>query len=112
MERLLPAEGLAVQGFPFTVGRRTGAGEQEPPVAVDLLLDDARPYRLSRVHFSLIRVADGVAVHDAASTLGTAVNGAYLGEHFAGVRAPLEQGENRIVAGGVDSPFAFRVQIG
>jgi CRP-like cAMP-binding protein len=112
MERLLPAEGLRVDRFPFTIGRRPGTGEQEPPVAVDLVLDDERPYRLSRVHLSLIRLADGVAVSDPASTLGTAVNGIYLGEHFASVREPLEQGENRVVAGGVESPFAFRLVLG
>ncbi len=111
MEEQLPAAGVLVDRFPFTIGRRPNAGEHEPPVAVDLLLDDSRPYRLSRVHLSLIQVADGVAVSDPASTLGTAVNGAYLGEHFASVRATLHEGENRVVAGGIDSPFAFRIVV-
>jgi hypothetical protein len=79
---------------------------------VALQLDDHRPYRLSRLHFSIVRSGDGFAVSDLLSTLGTEVNGEYLGETFAKARATLRRGENRVVAGGVDSPYAFKVVVG
>ena len=76
------------------------------------MIDDRRPYRLSRLHFSILRSGDGYAVGDVLSTLGTQVNGEYVGETFSKARASLHEGANRVVAGGVDSPYVFRVVVG
>lgn len=111
LARVLPAEGIAIDRLPFTVGRKPEAGERAPPRPVDLLLEDARPYRLSRVHFAIERTRDGVALVDATSTLGTLVDGVALGEPFARSRLPLGPGEHRIVAGGEGSPFVFRLRV-
>jgi hypothetical protein len=51
-------------------------------------------------------------VRDLCSTLGTIVNGEPIGDHFRTDDAPLRAGENEVIAGGVDSPFAFSVVIG
>jgi hypothetical protein len=51
-------------------------------------------------------------VRDLCSTLGTIVNGEPIGDHFRGDDAPLQAGENEVIAGGVDSPFIFSVFIG
>ena len=45
------------------------------------------------------------------STLGTQVNETFLGQYGSVFQAPLLRGENRVVAGGRGSPFAFRVVV-
>lgn len=110
--RELPKEGVSVEQLPFHVGRPSGRGEREAPVELSLALRDGIPYRLSRVHFSLVAEGSGVAVRDVGSTLGTLVNGELIGEHAPRAFAPLEPGENRVQAGGMDSPFAFRIVLG
>lgn len=100
--------GLVVRRFPFTVGRRSksSGGSSE---SVDLLIEDSRPYRLSRAHFSLTARNGSCVLQDLESTLGTQVNGRYVGRHFGTDTAPLSPGENTVVAGGDESPFAFRI---
>jgi len=107
----LPKDGLKIDRFPFTVGRRINSGERAPATEVDLAIADNRPYRLSRTHFSLVQTAEGLVVADTNSTLGTAVNGQFLGENFPQVRAPLKEGENEVVAGGVQSPYRFKIVV-
>lgn len=107
----LPREGLAIERLPFTVGRRPEGDEDAPGRAVDLLLGDSRPYRLSRIHFAIERAGEGVAVIDATSTLGTLVDGTALGEPFARSRLVLGRGRHELVAGGLGSPFAFELVV-
>jgi FHA domain len=77
----------------------------------DLKLDDAVPYRLSRNHFMIENRDGSYYVRDLRSTLGTIVNGQPIGEHFRSDEAPLRAGENEVIAGGVDSRFAFSVLV-
>jgi FHA domain len=96
---------------PFVVGRRPVAGEGLPPRLPDLMLDDTRPFSLSRNHFMIEQRHEGYHVRDLCSTLGTIVNGEPIGNHFRTDDAPLRAGENEVVAGGVDSPFVFSVSV-
>lgn len=105
----LPADGILITSFPFEVGRRPGGGEQAPSHKVDCALEDHRPYRLSRQHFTILRTASGFAVADAGSALGTVVNGLPLGEDLPQTRADLMPGTNTVVAGGEHSPFVFKL---
>jgi pSer/pThr/pTyr-binding forkhead associated (FHA) protein len=105
----IPAEGISVTRFPFSVGRLPLPKEPEPSVAIDLTLADSKPFRLSRQHFALSRHQDKPVVMDLGSTLGTEVNGEPLGYHFGKDFEFLKVGETRIVAGGLDSPFTFTV---
>ncbi len=107
----LPAEGLTITHLPFSVGRRPEPGERRPPRPVDLALPDTRPFRLSRHHFVLVQGREGPEVVDAGSTLGTAVDGIFLGEHFPRSRLVLTPGEHELVAGGMGSPWRFRLQV-
>jgi predicted component of type VI protein secretion system len=97
--------------LPFVVGRRPLAGEELPLREPDLKLDDTAPFRLSRNHFMVEKRDGGYHVRDLRSTLGTIVNGEPIGNHFRTDDAPLRSGENEVIAGGVDSPFAFSVSI-
>lgn len=109
---ILPAAGIALPERPFVVGRRTSHPGEAATTAVDLLLDDVRPYRLSRRHFAIVRRGGDVEVRDLGSHLGTLVNDAGIGRVFSHDVATLHPGENVVVAGGRCSPFVFRVLVG
>jgi len=103
---------LKLGDLPFVVGRGTVAREGLPPLQPDLKLNDTVPFRLSRNHFMIGKRNGSYYVRDLCSTLGTIVNGEPIGDHFRGDDAPLQAGENEVIAGGVDSPFIFSVFIG
>jgi pSer/pThr/pTyr-binding forkhead associated (FHA) protein len=108
---VLPEEGLQLSALPFSVGRVTRANEPDPNMPIDLRLQDSPPFRLSRQHFSVSRQANGYVVLDLGSTLGTQVNGECLGHSFGQDHKFLARGENLVQAGGVDSPFTFKVLV-
>ena len=105
----IPKEGITVTKLPFSVGRLLPRKGPELFMPIDLRLPDSRPFRLSRQHFALYQGQDGCGVLDLGSTLGTEINGEFLGRDFGKDFEYLKPGKNRIVAGGVDSPFAFTV---
>ena len=96
---------------PFVVGRRPIAGEELPPWQPDLMLDDTRPFSLSRNHFMIEQRHEGYHVRDLHSTLGTIVNGQPIGGQLRTDDLLLRVGENEVIAGGADSPFVFSVSI-
>ena len=102
---------LGLGDLPFIVGRGPVAGEGPPQLQPDLKLDDTVPFRLSRNHFMIEKRDGSYYVRDLCSTLGTIVNGEPIGNHFRGDDAPLQAGENEVIAGGVDSPFVFSLVI-
>lgn len=107
LSRLLPPEGVLVNSFPFVVGRLSREEEIQPTMPVDLSLRDRKPFRLSRVHFSIDRSDGTYVVRDLRSSLGTEVNGQSLGEQSDSDQAPLRKGDNSIIAGGKDSSYRF-----
>jgi len=109
LEDFLPPEGVVIDACPFVVGRLPHKWESAPEIGLNLTLEDSKPFRMSRVHFAILRTEDGLQVRDLESTLGTSANGVLLGGRFGSDLAPLKRGENIIAAGGVDSPFRFRV---
>ena len=102
---------LGLGDLPFIVGRGPVAGEGLPRLQPDLKLDDTVPFRLSRNHFMIEKRDESYYVRDLCSTLGTIVNGEPIGNHSRGDDAPLQAGENEVIAGGVDSPFVFSLVI-
>ena len=98
---------IKVDQFPFLVGRRPWPGEKIPRRVPNLLLDDRKPFRISRQHFEIVSDHGGFVVRDLDSSLGTSVNGEPIGSHFRTDVAELGPGQNRIVAGGINSEFAF-----
>ena len=109
---LLPAEGHALELLPFFVGRALTEDDTKPPINIDFTIRDEAPHRLSRVHFAIMRLGDDLIVRDFGSRLGTLVNGDFLGGDLLRTNsAPLKPGDNVIVAGGSDSPYAFRLRL-
>jgi CRP-like cAMP-binding protein len=105
----LPEEGITVVKLPFSVGRSPVGKEPAPAVPIDLALSDSRPFRLSRQHFALYQNPRGCGVLDLGSALGTEVNGVFVGHNFGKDFEYLKLGENKVTAGGVGSPFTFKV---
>jgi hypothetical protein len=104
----VPPDGLQISNLPFTVGRNSRRRDtaSSPP---NLLVEDGKPFRISRRHFVIDHSDEDVVVYDLESTLGTEVNGEAIGKHFGKDYASLQAGENTILAGGNASPFVFRV---
>jgi CRP/FNR family cyclic AMP-dependent transcriptional regulator len=100
-----------LSNLPFVIGRRPTAEEGPPLWQPDLALDDIAPFRLSRNHFMIEQRDGAYHVRDLCSTLGTIVNGEPIGNHFRTDDAPLQTGDNEVIAGGLDSPFVFSVFI-
>ncbi len=107
----LHQEELTIRHFPFLIGR------QDPEAstlrnAPDLALNDRRPFRLSRRHIVLERRDNTVFLVDAASRLGSTVDGAPLGK---GIGGPAERsmmpGGHEIGLGGADSPYRFHLNV-
>lgn len=105
----LPKEGITVMKLPFSVGRLPVGKEPEPAVPIDLIVSDSRPFRLSRQHFAFYQNPRGCGILDLGSALGTEVNGVFLGHNFGKDFEYLKLRENKITAGGVGSPFTFKV---
>jgi hypothetical protein len=107
----MDAAGYSVPDLPFRVGRLLLDGETAPPAAIALMLDDVRPYNLSRQHFAIEASETGPIVRDIWSHLGTVVNGVRIGRAENRHAAPLRVGDNQVVAGKSGSPFIFRVVV-
>ncbi len=103
---------IAIGKLPFVVGRAVAADEAPPLRRPDLVIEDRKPLRLSRQHFMIVRNGGQLMVSDLGSTLGTLVNGQAIGHHFMKDAASLHRGDNQIIAGGADSPFAFSLSVG
>jgi pSer/pThr/pTyr-binding forkhead associated (FHA) protein len=69
------------------------------------------PFNVSRDHFAIERVPEGVQVRDRGSYVGTIVNRVQIGGHHHVASVPLAVGENEVVAGSPRSPFRFRVVV-
>jgi hypothetical protein len=109
LKDFLPSEGLVIDAYPYVVGRLLKKGDSTPEMDVNLTVKDSKPYRMSRAHFAVLQTQDGFQVRDLDSTLGTSVNGVFLGTHFGTDLTSLKQGENIVAAGGVDTKFKFRL---
>ena len=108
---LLPKEGIQIMKLPYSVGRLPVENEPESAMPIDLQIPDSPPFRLSRQHFALYQNPDGCGILDLGSALGTGLNEEYLGHNFAKDFAYLKMGENKVTAGGMDSPFIFNVWV-
>ena len=111
LSRAIPKAGMAIEQLPFAVGRTTRRAEPAPRIPIHLVLDDRMPFRLSRAHFQIESGRGGLRVRDLGSVLGTQVNGRPIGRYFGADAVALKEGDNRIVAGGDESPYAFTLTV-
>jgi len=117
LDKQIPKEGISIPSYPFMVGRKSNENDEGierglGSTDMHLQLIDERPYRLSRHHLTVQKFAGNkYVIRDLNSTLGTEVNGQFLGADFASDFAELKNGNNRVVAGGAESPFVFCITV-
>lgn len=99
---------LAIERFPFRIGRATAPGD--PLSANELAIADQSPFHVSRSHCAITVVGGRVFVIDRGSRLGTIVGAAKVG-NGASMRAELRAGATEIALGGPRSPFRFRLNV-
>lgn len=104
----LPAAGIDVTDFPFRIGRASADLDDTVALGKGLLLQDERPYHLSRRQLLILEAPDGIELSDPGSRLGTFVDGRRLGPE----PLPLRPGEVvELRAGGQQSPFRFKLRV-
>lgn len=102
--------GIAIEHFPFRVGREPSGGKARLSMN-DLGLPDTEPFNVSREHFSIVREGDSVVLYDRGSFLGTIVDGHQIGGDRMAGSVRLHAGANEIIVGSTDSPFRFSLTI-
>lgn len=108
VESQIGSEGMTVGKLPFHVGRSALSGESAGANRAELMLH-ALAGQMSPLQFA-IEVHEGrLTVHDLGSHLGTLVNGVRIAHFERADMADLRFGENRIQAGGQESPYRFHV---
>lgn len=106
---LIGTEGIDIAKFPFRVGRRLQPGEPPLKSTTELALTGSDMYQMSPAHFSVELIERRPAVRDLGSYLGTVVNGVRLAKFETSEVAMLQLGQNLVLAGGDDSPYAFAI---
>lgn len=107
----LGADEINVRELPFRIGRAASGEGKDTYDDVHLTIDDARPFNLSRRHFSIEEESGALIIRDCGSYHGTTLNGQILGGEGRPASAPLMTGESELVAGRSDSPFRFRILV-
>ena len=107
----LGAEEVNVRELPFRIGRAATGEGKDTYGDIHLVIEDDRPFNLSRRHFLVEEEAGALVVRDCGSYHGTTLNGKILGGEGHPLSAPLMTGESELVAGRSDSPFWFRILV-
>ncbi|MGF1484766.1 MAG: cyclic nucleotide-binding domain-containing protein [Opitutales bacterium] len=94
--------------LPFNIGR---ASDSLLLVRNDFTIFDQKPYKVSRGHCVIERLADKFAVRDRLSATGTILNGEVLGEHGQRQGAFLKPGPNELILGPPDSLYRFTLTV-
>lgn len=111
MREQIGGNGVVVSKLPYRVGRRATPVKSTTAKPTGLSLMAQASDRMSPEHFAIENIGGFLMVHDLGSHLGTLVNGEPVTRLEGEAMAPLGFGENEVVAGGVDSPFRFRLLV-
>jgi len=108
IETQIGSEGVTVGKLPFHVGRTALPGENANTKHSELMLH-ALSGQMSPLQFAIEEHEGRLAIRDLDSHLGTLVNGVRIAHFEHTDVADLRFGENRIQAGGQESPYRFHV---
>ena len=105
------ADAIEISSLPYVVGRR--AHEDDPPSASpsSLLLRPYEAHQIDLEHFAIEEHDGHIHVRDLGSHLGTCVNDRRIASFEHSDLAELGFGVNTVQAGGVFSPYRFRVVV-
>jgi len=111
-ESALMSRELIVRFFPFLIGRISRQRDTTLPLP-DMAIPDSKPYRISQVHLSMERRGSKIFWADKGSRFGSIVNNILIGEQAGGIaEISLNVGDNKIMVGGQNSPFIFKMVVG
>ena len=105
------ADSQIIHRLPFVAGRKTTERDRNLLGEIHLMLEDEKPYRLSRRHFAIENLDGRFVVRDFKSHHGTIVNGTPIGAEKETLIAPLQSGANEIVVGSISAPFRFKLTV-
>jgi CRP/FNR family transcriptional regulator, cyclic AMP receptor protein len=108
IETQIGSEGVTVDKLPFHVGRTELPGESASDKSTEMMLR-ALSGQMSPLQFAIEDREGRLIVRDLGSHLGTLVNGRRIAHFERTDVADLRFGENRIQAGGLESPYRFHV---
>ncbi len=111
VETQIGADGIVIKKLPFRVGRRLQPDEPRLITPTSLALIAQEPLHFSPEHFVIEIESGEVVVRDLGSELGTVVNGRRIARFEHNSTSGLRFGDNRIVAGGAQSPYQFLLVI-
>lgn len=109
MESQIGQRGLVIAKLPYTVGRRAHEDDAPHEQPTSLLLRPLGTSQIDAEHFAIEEHEGHIHVRDLASHLGTCVNGRRFACFEHTDTAQLEFGCNSVQAGGVFSPYQFRI---
>jgi CRP-like cAMP-binding protein len=96
---------VAVTNFPYSIGgHEAGKPRGDQQLSIECL---ETPILISPHHCNLERHGENVFLADQGSRFGTLVNGHAIGRGKPSFKAPLVPGENRVILGGSQSPYAL-----
>lgn len=101
----IPSSGIDVSRFPFRIGRKPAAGEENVLAFNDIELADETPHTVSLNHIAIDLGGGGVVARDRGSRLGSLVNGTRIGTLDGLDAVPLHAGENELILGGAGGHF-------
>ena len=101
------ADGIDIKKLPFRVGRRVQPGDPPLRSPTSLALVAQEPLHLSPEHFAIEIKGGEFVARDLGSELGTVVNGHRIASFEHNSASGLRFGDNRIIAGGAQSPYQF-----
>jgi len=110
MSRMLKPFQIGVARLPFQIGGYPTKEETKMFKQNHLNIPcDGPPLQVSRIHCQIAIQDKGIYLVDNASRFLTYVNGKAIGRGRGTMRAPLQMGENKIVLGGLETPYALKV---
>jgi CRP-like cAMP-binding protein len=99
-----------IDEFPFFIGRRRDSAAIDVFQKNQLAIFDKRPFSISRNHCAIEHENDEFYVRDRGSHTGTIVNGVRINGSGTSIdRVKLDQGENSLILGDVDSESCFKI---
>lgn len=106
-----PMIDVIIPQVPFTIGRLTFPLPVDSVPTRRLSIPDKEPFQVCVEHCEIVRTAQGLAVRDVSSVLGTNVNGVQIGRDFMMQEAALKPGMNSLRLGAEESHYHFLLQL-
>jgi len=102
---------IEITEFPYVVGNITSAAKHSIVNQTSLKIPLGSIPELADNHFEIVRRSGALFVRDLGSTHGTLVNGEAIKKYGMNATSKLNIGRNEIVAGSVESPVRFIVNV-